>query len=175
MTSGLPDVLSEKLIALGLVTEWSATLESTLRSAFCSLVGSKYAAIVAGGQGTAWLIEQCRALTDANLEIRADRKQAIMDALQLCHEANQRRNTLVHGVKSASRASDGFLQTSRSRRGSDEPQLEPWTPATIRQAATALARADGQLAGALQNAVSAQMMVVDYALAWERQRRGRSG
>ena len=38
-------------------------MEMLLRRAFCGLVGSKFAAVVAGGQGADWLIQQCRALT----------------------------------------------------------------------------------------------------------------
>ena len=44
-------VQSERRAALGLVIEWAAIMEEILRFSFCSLVGSKYAAVVAGGQG----------------------------------------------------------------------------------------------------------------------------
>jgi hypothetical protein len=172
MIPGMPDILVERLMALGSVIEWSATLESSLRSAFCSLVGSKYAAVVAGGQNAGWLIDQCKALVDANLEINPGHKKAITDALGLSAAANQSRNILVHGVKTGSRVPDGALQTVRSRRRTDEPLVEPWTPATIGKAAAALAEADMKLMGAMQQAVSAQVMVMDNALAWERRRRG---
>jgi hypothetical protein len=171
MATELPDVLSDRLQALGLIVEFSATLEFTLRSAFCSLVGSKYAAVVAGGQPLVWLIEQCKALADANLEIHAVQRQDIKDALKLCREANERRNDLVHGVKTSSRVSDGSLRTIRSRRMTIEPKIEPWTPATIRELAGQLVNADSMLMGAMQRAVSDELMVIDQALAWEQQRR----
>jgi hypothetical protein len=159
-------------IALGSVIEWSATMEWTLRSAFCSLVGSKYAAVVAGGQPVVWLIEQCRALVDANLEMDSVQRQDIKDALRLCREANERRNDLVHGVKTASRMSDGSLRTIRSRKMSIDPKIEPWTPATIGEVVGQLAKADSLLTGAMQRAVSSELMVIDQALVWERRRFG---
>lgn len=54
------NILTTRLAALGQVIESSAFMEYTLRNAFCSLVDSKYAAIVAGGQSVNWLIEQCK-------------------------------------------------------------------------------------------------------------------
>lgn len=168
------DVLAERLQALGMVIEWSATVEEILRSAFCSLVGSKYAAVVAAGQSTGWLIGQCRKLTKVHLEITAESKTAIMAALSLCEAADKRRNTLVHGVKTASNAVDGSLLTVRSRRGSHEPVIEPWTPGTIREAAGALAMAGNELFAAVQSAVSPDVMVMDQALAWEYRRREQS-
>lgn len=169
MTTGIPDVLAERLQALGLIVERSATVESTLRSAFCSLVGSKYAAIVAGGQPVVWLIEQCKALADANLEMDAKQRDDIKAALDLCRAANERRNSLVHGVKTGSRVSDGSLRTIRSRRLKVDPAVESWTPAAIREVGVQLVKADLALFGAMQRAVSDRLMVMDQALAWERQ------
>jgi hypothetical protein len=169
MTTRIPEMIMERRQALGLIVEHSATMESTLRSAFCSLVGSKYATIVAGGQPVGWLIEQCKALADANLEIDSAQRDDIKAALESCRAANEQRNSLVHGVKTASRMSDGSLQTIRSRRGNREPMVEPWTPATIREVAVQLAKADLQLFGAMQRAVSSKLMVMDSALYWERQ------
>jgi hypothetical protein len=48
-----PDVITPHLIQLGMLVEVSANMETVLRSAFCFLVGSKFAAIVAGGQSSA--------------------------------------------------------------------------------------------------------------------------
>jgi hypothetical protein len=98
MSTGSGDVITPRLIELGMVTENSATMENTLRSAFCSLVGSKYAATVAWGQTVSWLIDQCRALIAVHREIAAEHKQAIIDALDKRKSANGKRNILVHGV-----------------------------------------------------------------------------
>ena len=174
MTTGSADVMAERLMALGRVTEASATLESTLRSAFCSLMGSKYAAIVAGGQGVSWLVEQCVALTKPHLEITAEHKEAILAAMRRCKAANDRRNTLTHGVKSVTWVTDGALLTIRSRRGTNETFTQQCTPAAIAKAAGELLHADLGLFGAMQNAVSRETIVIDAALAWERQARDRA-
>ena len=117
------DVITARLLALGQVIEWSASMENILRSAFCSLVGSKYAAILAGGQTADGLIEDCKALAQAHHEMSPEHRAAILGALERCKAANQRRNVLVHGVKTASRATDGALQTIRSRRRSNVPAI----------------------------------------------------
>jgi hypothetical protein len=171
VTSDPQDVINARLLALGQVIEWSASMEEILRSAFCSLVGSKYAAILAGGQTADGLIEDCKALTRAHHEMSSEHSEAILAALERCKAANQRRNALVHGVKTASRAADGALQTIRSRRRSNVPAIEPWTPQTISEAAGELLRAGLELFGAMQKAVSPEVMVLDQALAWEERRR----
>jgi hypothetical protein len=135
MTFEEPDIITIRLIALGQVIEWSATMEHILRDAFCSLVGSKFAAIVAGGQTASWLIDQCKALADAHHEIPSEHREAIKAALERCRAANERRNHLVHGVKTASRIPDGALQTVRSRNRKYRPDIQPWTPASIQEAA----------------------------------------
>src|SRR5215469_7304561 len=128
------DVITARLISLGSVMESSAFMEYTLRNAFCSLVGSKYAAIVAGGQPVGWLIEQCRALTDAHRGMPRQHREAIKAALERCRAANERRNHLVHGVKTASRAAAAPSAPSRaaaapahqrSRRGRLTPSTRP--------------------------------------------------
>jgi len=164
------DVMTERLVALGLVSEASATLESTLRSAFCSLVGSKYAAIVAGGQPVSFLLDQCGALTKAHLEILPEHKDAIQAALSRCRAAMDQRNTLIHAVKSSSRATDGVFRTMRSRKGTNMVATQQWTPAEIGEVAAELVHADLALFGAIQAAVSPEVMVIDHALAWEKAR-----
>jgi len=167
MDSDPPDHVTMQMISLGEVVQWSATMEATLRDAFCSLVGSKFAAIVAAGQSTVWLIEQCRALAGAHREMPEAHREAIKTALDRCAAANERRNHLVHGVKTAVRVSDGALKTIRSRTRRYEPAVQDWTPATIHEAAGELALAGGDLFAAIQAAISPQMMVISDALAWE--------
>jgi hypothetical protein len=150
-------------------------MERNLRSAFCSLVGSKYAAVVCAGQSVNWLIEQCRALVSVNLELTSEHQDAIRAALAACAAADKRRNVLVHGEKTASRVSDGSLMTIRSRLRTIDPQIESWTPATIREAAGEQVTAGLQLFGAMQSAVSPRVMVLDNALAWEIRRHEEAG
>ena len=79
------------LIALGKITESGTTMEWVLRLAFCCLVGSKYAAVVAGGQSAGWLIEQCDALAEVNREITEESRKLLRAALSACRSASQQR------------------------------------------------------------------------------------
>jgi len=171
MNADSPNVVTDRLIALGKVIEWSASMEQILRDAFCSLVGSKFAAIVVGGQSASWLIEQCKALTDAHQEMPPEQREAIKAALQRCAAANELRNHLVHGVKTASRIPDGALQTLRSRNRTYARAVLSWTTASIGQAAGELLNAGLALFGAVQHAVTPEMMVIGDALGWENRRR----
>jgi hypothetical protein len=146
-------VQSERRAALGLVIEWSAIMEEILRTSFCSLVGSKYAAVVAAGQGAEWLLQNCKAVVSVHREISDDDKAAIITALKRCSEANKRRNTLVHGIKAAGRAPDGSFHTLQSRRGIHGYLREPWTAAETAEAAAALRKASASLAEAVEDAL----------------------
>jgi hypothetical protein len=66
MNSEPPDATNDRLLALGLVIEWSATMERQIQDAFCALAGSEFSAAVAEGQSADWLIEKCEALADAH-------------------------------------------------------------------------------------------------------------
>jgi hypothetical protein len=157
MPADSPDVITPRLIELGMVTENSAAMENVLRSAFCSLVGSKFAATVAGGQSVSWLIEQRRALTAVHREIPETDRQAIERALQKCSAANNDRNILVHGVKTASNMPSGNPQTITSRRNRHVPDVRPWTLAEIHAVVWALTEATGGLCfrnGACASAVA---------------------
>ena len=168
------DVITARLISLGSVMESSAFMEYTLRNAFCSLVGSKYAAIVAGGQPVGWLIEQCGALTDAHRDMPRQHREAIKAALDRCRAASERRNLLVHGVKTASRAGGSALGSVKSHNGTTRtPAVQTWTPDTIHEAARELLQADLALSGAMENAVSPKLMVIGNALGPEEPRRPR--
>jgi hypothetical protein len=167
MTSEGPDYLTLQIRSLGEVVYNSSGMESILRSAFCSLVGSKFAAIVAAGQPAVWLIEQCKALTDAHREMPQNHREAIKAALDRCAQANEQRNHLVHGVKTGVRVSDGTFQTIRSRSRKYKPTVQDWTPPAAHKAAGELLHAGLALFAAMQAAVSPQMMVIDNALGWE--------
>jgi len=147
-------------------------MEHALRTAFCALVGTKFAAVVAGGQSVAWLNGECEALADAHAEMPDDKRQAIKDALSLCKTASERRNILVHGVKTYSREGDGALLTFRSRKNSHVRVVQQWTPAEIGQVGRELSRATSQLYDALKSAVSHETFWLWGALSSEdRERR----
>ena len=74
-------------------------MERTLEQAFCALVGSKFAAVVAAGQDVAWLIDYCKALVQAHSELPGEDRQAILDALVACRAANDPSHCqLVHSI-----------------------------------------------------------------------------
>lgn len=117
---------AERLTALGQVIESSVAMESRLRAAFCALVGSKYAAVVAGGQTADWLTEQSKALVDAHHDVGEAGRQAIKAALNRCKAANEQRNILAHSVAVGLR-SDPAFQMVRSRRHTYDSDVRPFT------------------------------------------------
>jgi hypothetical protein len=148
-----PTIQTERRVALGLVIEHSAIMEDCLRTAFCSLLGGPYAAVVAGGQSAEWLIANCTAVARVHRGITKDQRAAIKAALEDCSAANQRRNTLVHGLKAAGRATDGSFFNFRSRKGSHRAVREPWTAAETQSVATALWQAAASLTEAMEDAL----------------------
>jgi hypothetical protein len=148
-----PAIQTERRVALGLVIEQSTIMEDCLRTAFCSLLGGPYAAVVAGGQGAEWLIANCKAVARVHRGITEDQRAAIKAALEDCSAANQRRNTLVHGLKAAGRATDGSFFTFRSRKGSHRAEREPWTAAETQSVAAALWQAAVSLTETMEDAL----------------------
>jgi hypothetical protein len=149
---------NDYVTALGRVVVSSATMEGLLREAFCSLVGGRFAAIVAGGQAVAWLIDQCEALTDAHKELPGASREAIRCALRLCREANGLRNDLVHGLKAPSEVG---LDTFRSRKNTDTFTVKTWTLSEIHAVSRGLAVAGFDLHAAIMTAFDSD--VVDIA------------
>jgi hypothetical protein len=170
-----PGRLDERLRNLGLVVDNGATLEMTLRDAFCSIIGNKYAAVIAAGQSVEWLILNCRAVLAAHREITGEHRANILAALDACMSANNRRTALLHGITTAGRATDGQLRTIRSVRGTFEPEIEICLPEDIFHVADALTEADLTLFRALRNAVSPEDMVVGGKLAWQQRRAAEAG
>jgi hypothetical protein len=83
--------------------------------AFTTLVGSKYAAIVAAGQNTVWFIENCRAIVKAHRELPEAQKPQVIDALNACAAANQKRTDLIHGVWGIGPGAKAYLLGSKRR------------------------------------------------------------
>jgi hypothetical protein len=159
-----PITEDDYLVALGGIVVSSATMEQLLREAFCSLVGSKFAAIVAGGQGAAWLIDQCEALNDAHRELPEATRQAIRDKLRLCRDANNRRNDLVHGLKAPSETG---LETMRSRKNTYVLAAKTWKISDIRAVSHALAEAGFGMHAAVVSALGADVAYIGEALRQE--------
>ena len=162
-----PGYLDTQMRLLGQIVHNSAMMEFTLRAAFCSLVGSKFAAIVAAGQSVSWLIDQCKALARAHREITEPQREAIITALEHCTSVNVSRNRLVHDVKTGVSADDGSFQTIRSRARDYKTSTQKWTQESLAQVSSDLLRAELNLFAAMQAAVSPEIMVLDQALGWE--------
>jgi hypothetical protein len=160
--------------ALGAVVEQSARMEWVLRRVFCSLVDSKYAAIIAGGQPMSWLLDNCKALVKANLEMTPEQIAAIQAALTACSAANDNRNVVVHGLSRPGDEPEG-LEKVRSRRQTDVPDISSWSTDSMDEVGYKLVDATGQLLAAVENAMGMEAMGMDRALARERKRLEQAG
>ncbi|MFY9999421.1 MAG: hypothetical protein WAK76_08005 [Trebonia sp.] len=144
----------------------SATMEGRLRQAFCALVGSKYAAVVAGGQAADWLIEQSNALADAHHEMSDVDREAIKTVLTRCKAVNVQRNHLAHSVAIGLRFNPAF-QMVRSRRHKYSSDVRPFTLTDIRAVASELLSAGIALTDVMTEAVGRDLMDISEALFWE--------
>ena len=145
----------ERLQTLGLIVDKAAHMDRVLEQAFCALVGSKFARVVASSQNTSWLIEHCVALTDAHLELDAQKRGAIKDALAACKRASEKRNELVHAII-AGVALGGDPETVhviRSARKSHKTAISERTLEDLGSVVGALGSADGALGSAIRDAL----------------------
>ena len=137
--------------ALGQLVEAAAVMEIALRMAFCVLIGSDYGAVVAGGQETHWLIENCDALARHRADLTATQRQTIRGALHACREANRDRNRLVHDAWAT--GPDGSAAWMRGGQGSYEITGRTWTTAAIGAVGDAITDAQRALLAAIEEAV----------------------
>ncbi len=156
----------ERLRNIGLVVDRGNRLERTLCEAFCSIVGSKYAAVLAERQSAKWLIDNCRAVLDRHREITGEHRANIGLALDVCDGANKRRNDLVHGIRMATAAADAQSAASNGA----ESQSDVWPAEMILEVADEISAADTKLVCVLRNVFSPEAMVIGAALAWEERR-----
>lgn len=128
--------------ALGGVVLESAYLERVLREAFSALIGSKYAAVVDARLTAAALIEDCERLTRHHTDIGDPEKAELLEALKACHEANSKRNRVIHDAW-ATRPGN-VMVTLHGNRDSHDVTVTVRTPAEVRQVAARVAdAADG--------------------------------
>ena len=161
----MEDDESRLLIALGKITESGTTMEWVLRLAFDCLVGSKYAAVVAGGQSASWLIDQCSALTKVNREITEDGRRSLHDALSACESVSRQRNELIHGEKAP--LADGRIITALSRRRTHVARESSWTLETIETVSDAIGNAAYALFKAIEDSLSLDVLAVTDELDWD--------
>jgi len=139
--------------ALGQLVEEAALMEIALRMAFCALMGSDYAVVVAGGQETHWLIENCDALARRRPDLTATQREGIRSALHACREANRDRNRLVHDAWGT--GPDGAPASLRGGQGNYQITGRTWTTAAIRAVGDAIASGQRALLEAVEQALGA--------------------
>jgi hypothetical protein len=162
-TAALVRQLDVALINVGLIVGQGAMMERVLEQAFCALVGSKFAAVVAAGQDVARLIEDCRALTKAHSELSGEDRQAILDALSACGDANKRRSQVVHSIHFPMPDlrfpyQGATVQTVKSVRRTAKDTFTTWTLWEMRKVAGELATASTQLLDAVGGALGQESL-----------------
>lgn len=145
------DPQDDRFCALGQVVERAAVMEIALRMAFCALIGGRYAAVVAVGQETHWLTENCDAVARKHQEIPADQREKIRAALRACREANRDRNRLVHEAWGT--GPGGTPAAMQSVRHSYQITGRLWSVEEIQATADAMLSAQQELLAAIEDAL----------------------
>ena len=151
--------------AMGGVVLESAYLERVLRTAFSALVGSKYAAVAAGRLTASALIDDCRRVTRYHTDVSTPGKDAVLAALQACHEANRERNRVIHDTWATQPGS--VLVTLRGGRAAHEVTVTARTLAEVRQLADQVATAADALETAMTEALGSGWASVEDQLRQE--------
>jgi hypothetical protein len=158
----------DRYAALGQLVEAAAVMEIALRMAFCVLLGSNSAAVVAGGQETHWLIENCDAIARHRTDLSVAQRETIRTALHACRVANRDRNRLVHDAWGT--APDGTPAAVLGGQGRYQITGRTWSAAAIRAVGDAIAGAQRTLVTAIEDALgttsvrtAAQQLAADIA------------
>ena len=159
--------------ALGRLVEMAAVMEIALRMAFCALIGSRYAAVVAGGQETHWLIENCEAITRHRGDLAEAQRETIRAALRSCRDANRDRNRLVHDAWGTD--SDGAPgRTAQRARAATRSPGAPGRLPRSRQLPTLSPAPSASLLAAIEGALGpGSMRSAEQLLAADSTERGR--
>jgi len=140
-------------------------MEHLARTVFVTLVGSKYAAVVAGGQNVSWLLEQSQALTTARQEIPRDHRDALLKALTACSETYRRRNRVVHDAWA--RRPGAVTVTLRSRRGNAGMTVTARAAGDLEALADDLGAVAGELGAAATAALGDECLQLENQLRLE--------
>lgn len=174
---------TERHAAFGLIVEFAASMEYSLRSCFCALVGSKFAVVLLDGYvSTSKLIAECKALANAHREVPEAAREAIIAALDECARANTQRNELTHSMKMAmSLGAPDIVYLVTKTKGKLKPEQAirslvrtDWPVVKIRETALAMGSAGLAARHAVNSALGDKAMSLDQALAWEDRRRQES-
>lgn len=150
------DPQDDRFYALGQVVERAAIMEIALRMAFCALIGGRYAAVIAVGQETHWLTENCDAVARKHEDIPAGQREKIRTALRACREANRDRNRLVHEAWGT--GPGGTPAAVESERHSYQITGRMLTVEEIRATADAMLRAQQELLAAIEEALGSDTL-----------------
>jgi hypothetical protein len=151
--------------ALGAVVLEAAYLERVLRLAFSALINSKYAAVVDERLMANALIEDCERITRYHTSIPESAKEALLAALNDCHDANKKRNRVIHDTWAT--RPGGVVVSRQAGRTAHDVTVTARTPAEVRQLADRLAQAADELAEALTGALGADWALVEDQLRQE--------
>jgi hypothetical protein len=162
---GLTEQWQSQFVSIGMIVGQGAMLDRALEQAFCALVGSKYAAVVASAQSTSWLIDHCAALAKARADIADVQRRAIKTALRACERASKRRNDLVHAM--VAHGGLDVVMAVMADRMTHKVTVKPWTLDELRGVAGELARAHHGLMNAVEAAVGPQSLQLWYQLRQE--------
>jgi len=165
------DTNDATLTALGRVVQAASMLDQELRTAFCALMGTKYAAVVAGGQSTGWLVETCEALTKVHQRLSDEHRRKLLALLTDCRQASERRNRLVHDVWAGGPEGPALV---RSRKHRHDLEIQPETLAETEALARTLNGTSVRLEALLTDALGPDAIVLEVQLRWEDYVRGLS-
>ena len=137
--------------ALGAVVLEAAYLERVLRQAFSALIDSKYAAVVDERLMANALIEDCERITRYHTSVPESAKEAILAALDDCHDANKKRNRVIHDTWATRPGS--VVVPRPAERTAHDVTVTARTPAEVHELANRLADAADKLADAMAGAL----------------------
>jgi hypothetical protein len=152
------------LLGLGRTVRAASQLDHTLRMVFCALMGSKHAAVIAAGQPTGWLFDNCEALVRARKDLAPEHKTKLLALVKEGREAAKDRNRLVHDVWAI--GPDGtFLM--QSKRGEYELTTKPWSLEEIEAVERRLYRVAVGLERVVVEALGDKVLALEAQLRWE--------
>jgi hypothetical protein len=160
----LSETEDDLLRALGRAVQEASKFDSALQTAFCALVGSKYAAVVAAGQTTDWLSDYCTALAKVHRELAPEYKTKFLELLKEGKDAAGRRHRLVHDLWAS--GPNGTILLQRRRR-THEYSTRAWSLKAIESVTRDLTRATVDLELLLIHAFGPEAVTVEAQLRWE--------
>jgi hypothetical protein len=132
--------VAQMLMAVGLVAWASAQVDEVLRQLFCGLEGSKYASVTAGGQGTTWLVQACKALARWRDDVSVEHRNELFKLLTSINQHMEERHSYVHSTWVFQEpGGQAYFSQSRRHRYFETPHLA--TPDEVIETGRALVEA----------------------------------